>query len=222
MRRVTLALMLGATLSVAAVTPAPAGLGSEDQDIADESVLTIDDVPTGFEIAQPDDEDEGAPGRACRSVRRGRDALNEAPNAEAEFRVESQAFINNKVAVFERAREARAAFRGYAGPATAECFERTYSEEFERQIGSPDAEVDVTVDRFEPDLGDDAVGYEIEIEASAEGESETFYVELQVVRVGRAVDGFAFFSTGRPPPSDDVVDMVETGVDRLTAALGTR
>ena len=73
--------------------------------------------------------------------------------------------------------------------------------------------------RYDPDLGDQAVGYEIEIEASADGQTESYFVDLQVVRVGRAIDAFGFFNSSGPPPSDDVVAMTETGVDRLAAAL---
>jgi hypothetical protein len=79
--------------------------------------------------------------------------------------------------------------------------------------------VQVTVDRYGPDLGDTAVGYEVEIVLSDQGQQETLFVNLEVVRVGRAIDAFAFLNSGVPLASDDIVAMTDTGVERLEAAL---
>ena len=221
MRKCILTIVAAATV-IAVPVPAAAG-ASSDAEIAEQAVLTIDDVPEGFE-EQPVTDDEAPPsGRACKDIRRGRKLLDSAPNAEAEFRTPGDetggALINNKVTVFKSARGAKRAYAAYAGPQSAECFRLTYEEIFLEQLDDPDASVDISVDEYDPDLGDAAAGYEIEIQASAQGESKTFHIDIEVSRVGRAVDAFAFFNTGSPPPSDDVVTMTDAGVGRLESAL---
>jgi len=215
-------LTLVAAAAVIAV-PLPAVAGpSSDAEIADGAVLTIEDVPAGFE-EEPITDEAPPSGRACKDIRRGRKLLDSAPSAEAEFRTPGDetggALINNKVTVFKSARGAKRAYAAYAAPQSAECFRLTYEEIFLEQLDDPDASVDISVDEYDPDLGDAAVGYEIEIQASAQGESNTFYIDIEVARVGRAIEGFAFFNSGNPPPSDDVVAMTEAGVGRLESSL---
>jgi len=222
-RLITAAIAL--LITVVLASPATAGLEtSKDQQIADESVLTSSDVPSGFEQVPPDDDDTTPASKVCRTVRRGRDALDDAPNAEVEFRTRGDAsgsaLIGNKVAVFETTKAATRALRAYADDDTGRCFEQNYRKIFESELAGADgASVEVTSSRYAPDGGDAAVGYEVEIEASAEGDSQTFYVDLAVYRVGRTIDAFAYFNSGSQPPSDDVAAMTDAGLGRLEDAL---
>ena len=156
-------------------------------------------------------------------MRRGSDALDSASSKEVEFRTKAGdsggALINNKVAVFSNVKGARGALAAYASPQAGECLRVTYEKVFRGQLHDPKATVDVKVDAYLPDLGDASTGYQVTIDASAQGQADTFYVDIEVIRVGRAVDAFGFFNSGSPPPSDDVTGMTKTGVDRLEKAL---
>jgi hypothetical protein len=208
---------------IVAVPMAAAASTASDQRIARESVLRQSDVPTGFGRSATSKDDQQYPSRACKSVRRGRDALDSASSKEVEFRTtggdSGGALINNKVAVFSSVKGARGALAAYDGPQAGECLRATYEKVFRDQLNDPKATVDVKVDAYLPDLGDASTGYEVTIDASAKGQAETFYVDVELIRVGRGVDAFGFFNSGGPPPPDDVTSMTKTGVDRLETAL---
>jgi hypothetical protein len=208
---------------IAAVAVAAAASTASDQRIARDSVLRKSDVPTGFNRSTPTKDDQQYPSSACKSVRRGRDLLDSASSKEVEFRTKGGdsggALINNKVAVFPNVKGARATLAAYDSPQAGECLRVTYEKVFRDQINDPKATVDVKVDAYLPDLGDASTGYEVAIDASARGQSQTFYVDIELIQVGRAVDAFGFFNSGSPPPSDDVTNMTQTGVDRLAQAL---
>ena len=211
-----------AAVLVALAIPASAGAGDRaaDQEIADDSVLTIDDVPSGFDQAPANDEPDVQAGAACKEIRASAKALDAAPHTQVEFGTSArQDVISNQVSVFSSTRRAKAAYAPYAAPKARQCLTAAYQRVLLQQIDDPSAEVRVTADRFAPELGDAAVGYEVVIHASAGGETATFYVNQQVVRDGRGLDAFAFFFTGTKPPSDEVDEMTRTGVDRLEAAL---
>jgi hypothetical protein len=196
---------------------------SSDQQIADDSVLTIDDVPAGFNETTVDDSPDEPPGPACTAIKKAAKALDAAPHTEVEFRTpgddSGSALINNQVSVFASAKRAKVVYAAYAARSARNCLTTTYERIFLDQINDSTAEVKATASRYSPDLGDAAVGYEVEIVASAQGESETFYVDVEVARVGRGIDAFGFFNSGNAPPSDDVVAMTDAGVGKLESAL---
>jgi hypothetical protein len=199
--------------------PAHGGLEtSDDELISQGSVLTQADVPAGFEQFADDDAPEPDRGASCKAVTRASEALNAAPNTEASFAQGRDALINNQVSVFEDARQAKAAFVAYANKKAPRCFRDGFEETYAARL-SESGKVDVTVDRYQPDLGDTSVGYEVEIALSDQGESQTLFANLEVVRVGRAIDAFAFISADEPLSSDDIVSMTEAGVTRLEDAL---
>ena len=211
------------------VLAAPSGVGaaanrSGDQQIADDGVLTTGDVPTQFHATTPNDTPDRPPGPACAGIRTAAKALDAAPHDEVQFETTpdsagNNALINNQVSVFASSKPAKAAYAPYAAKSAKACLETEFERVFLEQIGDPSAKVDVSAKRFVPGLGDASVGYRVKIDASAKGDSEAFYVDVEVVRTGRGVNAFGFFNSGSPPPSDDVVSMTETGVQRLENAL---
>jgi hypothetical protein len=217
-----------AAVVIAVLIPASAGAASRaaDQQIADDSVLTTDDVPTGFDETPATDEPDLKPGPACKAQRVAAKASDAVPHTEVEFRTPGDAtgggaLVDNQVSVFGTAKKAKAAYAAYAASSARKCLTSTYERVFLDQIDDSSARVHVTAERFKPDLGDASVGYDVVIQASARGDSATFYVDVQVVRVGRGLDAFGYFNTGSAPPSDDVDDMTQTGVAKLEDALAT-
>jgi hypothetical protein len=213
------ALVIALTMS----TNAGAADRSADQQVADDSVLTTEDVPTGFNETQADDSSDVEAGPACKAIRAAAKTADAGPHTEVEFRTPGDetgsALINNQVSVLSSAKRAKAVYAPYAASSAKRCLTSAYERIFLQEIKDTSARVRVTAERFTPDLGDAAVGYDVVIKASAKGDSETFYVQVEVVRVGRGLDAFGFFNTGSAPPSGDVDAMTSTGVDKLTAAL---
>jgi hypothetical protein len=217
-RSALLALAIAACVALPATA---AGAGpSSDQELADQSVLTSDDVPSVF-TEEPSDSDSSSPpkGASCKALRKSRAAVNAAPNKEVTFNTadggNGRATINNQVSVFESAKQAKRAYAGYADADTEQCFQ----EAFEAQFGATDDAAKVTAKSYKPDLGDASIGYELEISFTEDGEPTVIYADLEVARVGRGINLFGFFNPGNQPPSDDVVEMTETGIERLTDAL---
>ena len=78
----------------------------------------------------------------------------------------------------------------------------------------------MTLDRYEPDLGDESTGYEMEIGiASADGDTAVLYVNLEIARVGRAIDAFGFIQESELFASDAIVAMTDAGMERLEQNL---
>jgi hypothetical protein len=214
-----LALAALATPAVAAAAADRAG----DQQIADDSVLTLDDVPQGFEETTADDTPDAPAGAACRGIRGASKALNAVPHTEVQFespdRSSGGALINNQVSIFTTPARAKAAYAPYAAKNAKTCLETEYERIFLRQLDDPTAKVDAKATRFVPGFGDASVGYKVTIHASAKGDAETFYVEVEVARASRGVNAFGFFNTGSAPPSEDVQSMTDIGMQQLEAAL---
>lgn len=200
-------------------SPAGAGTRSDDQQIADDSALASTDVPTGF-VQGPAGADE-SPTRSpeCRFLTKAAKALNRAPNREVSFRQEQASLINNQVSVFDSPKAARAAFGAYASKKAAACFEQGFEESYAEQLDDPDAEVEATIDRYQPDLGDASAGYELEIGIASNGETQVLYVNLEIARLGRAIDAFGFVNANELFASDDIVSVTDAGMERLERAL---
>lgn len=215
----SLALVLASGAVVATPVAAGAGGRGADQDIATESVLTADDVPTGFAQAPAGSDETPSRGPKCKALTKAAKALNAAPNEEVAFRNSAKALINNQVSVFETPKAAKAAYAGYATKSTETCLEQGFEESYREQLDDPNAEVEVNVLRYEPDLGDASVGYDLEIGIAAGGDTGVLYGTLEVAQLGRAVSGYAFLQENELFASDTIVAVTAAGMARLEQAL---
>jgi hypothetical protein len=220
MLRRLLALTFALPVLVLLVPPsAGAGSSSDDQQIAEDSALTTADVPTGFVQGPAGDDDPPARGPECAFITKAAKALNRVPNREVSFRQGQGSLINNQVSVFESPKAAKAAFTAYAGKKAPACFEQGFEESYAAQLDDPNAEVEVTLDRYQPDLGDTSAGYELEIGIAAQGDTTVLYVNLEIARVGRAINAFGFIKELELFASDDIVSVTDAGMGRLEQAL---
>lgn len=217
--------LLGAVLVIALAAPAGASTSrtgsGDDQQVAEDSTLTIDDIDavvgSGFTEQTPDDSEQSFDAPSCTAIRKASKLVKKGAHAETEFGAEAgDAFanINNIVGVLSSTKRAKAVYAAYAAPKAADCLEEAFTEAVEAQ--NPDASPTVTVRESEPDAGDAAVGYEGEVSAGTNG---GFFFEIVFVRVGRAISGFYFVNSSSAPPSDDTAQLVEDGVARLTDEL---
>ncbi|HEX6312586.1 MAG TPA: hypothetical protein VF152_13310 [Acidimicrobiia bacterium] len=211
-------LALTAMTSAAVLVAAPAaGAGEdEDQQIADEAVLTLADLPDGWEEGDPPDEEDPAKGLvpACRAIERAVEEGDEQPRAESPDFDDTNdpnavASVSNEVIVFPKVKGAKRYLKPFKADGEDCLLGR--AEEFPGVVDASIEEIEVT------GFGDDAHGYTVFVTVESNGEEFTFANDLVVVRVGRAVASFVTENLDDPlPDGPDIADVV---VSRLEDAL---
>jgi hypothetical protein len=199
----------------AAAAPAAADRAN-DQQIADNAVLTSDDVP-GFEPHSS----ASAPlpeVPECRGLERARKQLEAAPNKEVEFRPPSEAqVVNNQVSVLASTRRAKQVLRAYQSPKAGRCLETT----FRGGTASRNRGVDVTVEVSPAplDSGDDAGAYDLVVTATKDGKTQQIFTTVAVVRVGRSIAAFGLGDESSTVPADVATGLIDLVTQRLQEAL---
>ena len=203
-------------LGVCAVA-APAGADrANDQQIADNAVLTSDDVPS-FEPHTSADAPL-PPTAACRGLERARKQLEAAPNKEVEFRPASEKqVVNNQVSVLSSTKRAKQVSQAYRSPKAAQCLDAVFGSSTASQDNGIDVAVEVSPTNLES--GDGAVAYDLAVTATKAGESQQIFTTVAVVRVGRAVAAFGFGDTGGTVPVDVSTELIDLVTQRLQEAL---
>ena len=198
-------------------------VGSDDQVIAEEAVLQLSDFEPGWRADEPDpdDDDDDVDIDECEGFESFDD---DAPSADSKTFVRDQTEIESSVAMASTPQEAEGFMRLLSEEATVECLRQVVQEAADEGFQEdPDlqAQFDSLSSTVGPvsvgDYGDEAAGFQIE--ATFEGAELTldFYVDLLVVREGRALALFTFVDVFSPF-SGDRDRLVEAVVDRLAAA----
>lgn len=194
---------------------------SDDQAIAEEAVLQLSDFEPGWRADEPEPDEDDSGITECEGFESFDD---DAPSADSKTFVREETEIEGSVAVLATEEESESFMRLFVEESTVECIREGVQEAFQEGF-EDDADLQEQFDSVSTtvgpvsvgEYGDDAAGYQIE--ATLEGEELTvdFYLDLLVVREGRAlalytfVDVFTPFSGDRDP-------LVEAVVDRLAAA----
>jgi hypothetical protein len=212
-----LVLLLGcAALPVTGIAPALAG-SSNDQDIADSTVLTQDDV-ADFGLTEVPSTSDGPPkGAACKAIRSSEKAADGVPNAASAFEGDFGTNLDNQVSVFKTVKAAKAALAGFMTSKTTRCVEQSLKAGLRENLpagasakfnGSPQ---DIAV-------GDGGLVYTIDVTTTeADGTVTDQYVELGVFRVGRAFVAMNTINLDEPfPGSQQLATMI---ADNLEAEL---
>ena len=221
--------ILTALLSFALLATGPAAAdAAEDQDIADATVLTIDDVPEAFEENTPEsDEDDSDDPPECAGVNKSANAIDAAPHAESLFTVsngDAYSLIRSGAAVFPKVKKAKKTLSRFAGDDAEACF----AQGIEDGLAQPNTTVEVSIGTFDPELddkgeekiitgGDDFLGYAGSARVSSGGEPVFYEFVTVYTRVGRGVAMLFVVNTGAVP-TDDVNGFVQLEVDRLQDA----
>jgi hypothetical protein len=184
----------------------------EDQAIADDSVLTLADLPEGWEEGDADTDDP-AEGEVpeCEAIERAVDRGDEVPNAESPDFDDSNdpngvTSVSNEVLVFPKAKAAKRYLRTFDADGEA-CL---------RGRGDliPGA-LDVRVEEL--GVEGSGAGYTVYITLESNGEEFTLASDLVVVRVGRAITNFAAENLDEPLPEGP--EILDTVIGRLQEAL---
>ena len=217
LRRTSLLLLLTAGLVVGAVAPAFAG-SVDDQTIADDAVLTEDDVfDYGLEESSPD-EDLPPSVRACRRVRSVQRAANRRPNAISSFDDGGATQAESKVVVYPSERPAESVITAYSSSSAADCLEAVVDRALQDNL-EPGSDYEFSGEPIEVPLGDESIVYQITATITSPDETITdLYVELGVIRVGRGIAFLQF--TGVDAPFEGSEDLATIVVDALAGGLG--
>ncbi len=215
-------LMLAAPIaaSLAFAGPAAAADSKGDKAILKAGVITKADVPAEWTSKRGTSSGEALRGlKECKKINTAvAAAKKDEPRARSrEFAdpvPEHATTAENAVYAFPTKKDASKFASAYKGSAATACFTRLGTEvERNRPAAAPPTVSPVT------DLqgvGDEAVGYEIAATYTQNGGEATLYIDFIIVRVGRAVLGFAFTNVdARITQGPDIVNAV---VQRVAAA----
>jgi hypothetical protein len=196
---------------------APAGADrANDQQIADNAVLTSDDVP-GFEPHTT--ADAPLPDSAeCRGLERARRQLEAAPNKEVEFRPASEEqVVSNQVSVLSSPKRAKQVLQAYRNPKAASCLDAAFGNGTAGPANGIDVAVEVTPTSLQS--GDAAAAYDLTVTATKAGESQQIFTTVAVARVGRAIAAFGIGDASGPVPGDVSTGLIDLVTQRLQEAL---
>lgn len=216
MRRLPLLLGLVLALSCAWTLPALAG-SSDDQDIAESSVLTEDDVADyGLSETSPSD-DPPPSGAVCKGVRAARKAADAAPNATTAFEDDLGTGLENQVTVFKDVKRAKANLAAYATSKTTRCLEGLIETNLRANL-DPGSSYEFDGNRQEIPTGDGGIVYPIMLTITdPDGDVSDTVLEIGVFRVGRAVVGMTTSYADEPFPGSEA--LATTIADNLESNL---
>jgi hypothetical protein len=217
-RLLILAVPVAASLALAG--PAAAADSKSDKAILKGGVITKADVPADWTSKRSNASSDALTGlKECKKINTAvAAAKKDEPRARSrEFAdpvPEHATTAENAVYAFQNKTDAGKFVSAYNGAAATACFQRLGTEvERNRPAATPPSVAPIT------DLqgvGDEATGYEIAATYTQNGGEATLYIDFIVVRVGRAVLGFAFTNVNaRITQGPDIVGAV---VQRVAAA----
>lgn len=217
-RRTLLFLLLaGLTLGASAGSVAFAG-SSDDQDIADASVLTEDDVTDyGLEEVTPDDDELPPNVPECKKIRALDKAADRRPNATTQFSDDAGTTVVSKVVIYPSTASARAAVKAYASDDGGDCLSAIIDDSLQQNL-DPGSDYKFDGEPFDPDLGDSSIVYQVTITVTDEdGNESEVYLEVGLIQVA---NGLAQLSFQAPDtPFDGSEDLATLVVDNLTSNL---
>jgi hypothetical protein len=194
---------------VMAAPPVAAG-DDEDQQIADDAVLTVADLPEGWEEGDPD-EDDPAEGLVpvCEGIERARNRGDDVPNAQSPDFDDTNdpnalRSVQNDVFIFPKVSGAKRFVKPFREDGEA-CLQGRAEE-------IPDA---TGIEVQELDVGG-GVGYSVFVTVPNNGEEVTLVSDVVLVRVGRAITTFSGENVDEPIPEGP--EILDTVIARLREA----
>jgi hypothetical protein len=214
MRRLPLLLTLVLVLSCAWALPALAG-SSDDQDIADSSVLTESDVTDdGLSEDAPSD-DPPPSGAVCKTIRAAEKAADRAPNASTAFAdTDGTVQVEDQVTVFKNAKAAKVAAAAYTGSKAAGCLEKVLEDGLQQNLPAGSS-YEFNGNPEDIPIGDGGTVFQVLVTITdPDGAVTEQYVEVGTFRVGRGFVNMSVISTGEPfPASEDLATLIADNLD---------
>jgi hypothetical protein len=202
---------------------APATETSEDQRIADEAQLTLEDFPTGW---QENDENAQEPEQSpCDAVKEARGSTT-ARGASPDFSEGNNTEAGSFAYIYADEPDAAQAFDALASDETRECLGQSIADELadqaaERGVTGSDLEVgDASTSRVSIDpLGDDREAIRVQVPISSEGVDADYYIDAAYIRVGRGIALLTTIDLLSPFDEELRADLLSKVVRRLSTSL---
>jgi len=196
-----------------------------DQDAAEDALLVLSDFPAGWsEVpdAEPTEEEADYLRRTAECIGSDRLRLIDLGGAIAatgDFTSPSEETVSETVSFAPSVAEAEDLMVRFAAPDVAECFGDVTADLVDGQLQGEMTLGDVTVARLNvSEVGDEVVAYRVTVPVNSGGSTVDVYVDLVLVRSGRAVAGLVFQSEFSPFFIEDTERYVAVAADRLAAA----
>ena len=203
--------------------PAHAATKANDAAIVKAGLLTIDDFPPGWAQSPPSssgDTNLNGYGKTCAALQKKVDAakrLRTAHGSSPDFKQGSTQQISNVAGTYRTIAGAKAALAALRNPSVNTCLQKSLTSQLDSKAQSG-VKYTSSIGRLSvPKVGDDTLGYEIAVTANQSGLTLHLYIDLQLVRVGRAGMTFTFQGEGSSPMLDNQA-LVQTVVGRVQAA----
>lgn len=210
----------GESSSVSSTEPAQ-DTGS-DQAIADASVLTIDDMPDGWQGAPDDDDEDDSDAFAeCLGIDVTEFADDANPSADSEeFKSPEGVTVSNSVEVSPDEDWMTHAFEVQSSDEFRSCA----VEVLEQSIAKDDedlewGEVKVLPMDF-PTYGDEVTAFRVAVPVTTQNETAVVVSDNVLARVGRADVTVSATSASGPMPVTELAGYLQTSVERLQGQLG--
>jgi hypothetical protein len=218
-RRVFILAAVPVATAVAVAAPAASADSKSDKAILKAGVVTRADVPADWTSSKASTTDRAFKVPECKEIRAAVDtAKRKAPRAQSRQFEEpgsaGTAFADSTVYAFANVDAATKLVAPYQSANAPTCFEAGTTKALSgtKAAGSPTVSPITDLQG----VGDDAVGYEIQVPFTSGTESASLYLDFVVVRVGRAVIGFRFSNgDARLPEAPGIVQSV---VQRVAGA----
>jgi hypothetical protein len=210
---------LGACSDDSAEPTSSPGTDEVDQRLADQAVLTLDDLPPGWREEAAAEDLEAPDADECDDIRRAQTLADEGERAHSKFE-RGGSGVESGVAVFANQTLAEEAFELYTSGNVEGCFEASLDAALrEARIGagsdSPEALAVNIGDSAAGDYGDENVAYQLVATIRTESLTVDVYIDVDIVRVGRSVALLSYESEVDTFAPDLRVELVEAVVARL-------
>jgi hypothetical protein len=198
-----------------------------DQQIADSSILSLDDLPPGWESSPPEDDDKEEEEldrqfAECLDVDPDVFADNEA-QAESSFASADDEEITSEVSFEPSVEEVAETMELIRREDMPGCYARIVQDGIAREVAASEDDIDVgevTVNEMSfEDLGDDSIAFRVTVPFSSGDLDGELYFDVVTVAVGRAGINMTFQSTLTPFDRAQALELTQLVVDRVSTSV---
>jgi hypothetical protein len=200
-------------------------IDDEDQQLAEAALLTLADLPSGFQAqaeGDDDEDDEGGDPDCLADLEPDLSELTVTGDAETGNFENETALVSSSAVVYRTEDEAREAFEAGRNALmhdeSASCLRDAFAEGVAE--GESDVEVEVGEASAEavsaPDIGEQTVAVRLRIPLEVDGQAVPSFLEFVGVHQGRMIGTLLTFSFGGQFPPEETERLAEIVAGRLS------
>jgi hypothetical protein len=195
----------------------------EDQRQAEDALLTLSDLPSGWVASADDDEGEDVSDAQCfTDIQPDLSELTVTGHAESDRFETDDAWVNSTASVYRTEEEAGEAFEGGLDALRSDQIAACFGEVFAEGLAEEENDVEIEVGEVSasevslPDVGAErSAGLRLEIPLDVEGQAVSAYTEFIGLQEARTIGSLVTFSFVEPFPADETERLAGIMADRL-------